>query len=169
MSSRSQIGAAKPTFPPFRAMKEAHALGGNALAFIIVSARQMTDSRMRTIRARPLLLCAGMIGLAAMSASALVGYFLGQSQVSGAHVGAGAAVLDFRQAVTVIPLVQGDVGVALVEFLALVLVDVPRNTVPFAVVLVAVRAVEEELIHLKDVLPDRKVLFSMAANAEQYK
>ncbi len=28
---------------------------------------------------------------------------------------------------------------------------------------------EDELIHLKDVLPDRRVLFSMAANAEQYK
>jgi murein DD-endopeptidase MepM/ murein hydrolase activator NlpD len=68
------------------------------LAFIIVSAHQMTDSRMRTIRARPLLLCAGMLALAAMSASALVGYFVGQSQMaSGAPGLSGPAVLDFQR------------------------------------------------------------------------
>jgi murein DD-endopeptidase MepM/ murein hydrolase activator NlpD len=68
------------------------------LAFIIVSAHQMTDSRMRTIRARPLLLCAGTLALAAVSASALLGYFVGQSRIaSGASAGSAPTVVDFER------------------------------------------------------------------------
>lgn len=72
-------------------------MGGRALAFIIVSARQMTDSRMRTIRARPLLLGAAAMGLAAMTVSALAGYLVGQSQATTGHVLSVSRVIDFKQ------------------------------------------------------------------------
>jgi len=53
---------------------------------------------MRTIRARPLLLCAGTLGLLAMSASALVGYLVGQSQgIPGASISSGPSVVDFER------------------------------------------------------------------------
>jgi murein DD-endopeptidase MepM/ murein hydrolase activator NlpD len=67
------------------------------LAFIIVSAHQMTDSRMRTIRARPLLIGAAVLGLAAMTASAGVGYLLGQSQAVAGAAGSQATILDFER------------------------------------------------------------------------
>jgi hypothetical protein len=54
------------------------------LAFIIVSAHQMTDSRMRTIRAWPLVVCAGSLALVAMTACVTVGYQLGKSRAAGA-------------------------------------------------------------------------------------
>jgi murein DD-endopeptidase MepM/ murein hydrolase activator NlpD len=65
---------------------------------MIVSARQMTDSRMRTLRARPLLLGVGTLGLLAMSASALVGYLIGQSHgVSGPLSMSAPTLLDFQR------------------------------------------------------------------------
>ncbi len=71
-------------------------MGGEALAFIIVSARQMTDSRMRTLRARPLAACALACGLAAMSLSAFVGYRMGQQQVAAGTPGTPLFV-DFKR------------------------------------------------------------------------
>jgi murein DD-endopeptidase MepM/ murein hydrolase activator NlpD len=66
------------------------------LAFIIVSAHQMTESRMRTIRARPLVLCAGSLALVAMSVCVAVGYFFGQSHATGgASLASMPSVLDF--------------------------------------------------------------------------
>jgi murein DD-endopeptidase MepM/ murein hydrolase activator NlpD len=79
-------------------MKEAGTTGGTTLAFIIVSAHQMTDSRMRTIRARPLVLCAGSLALVAMTACVAAGYVLGQSQATGGTSFVSVpSVLDFRR------------------------------------------------------------------------
>ena len=72
---------------------------GKALAFIIVSAHQMTDSRMRTIRARPLALCAGSLALIAMTACVAAGYLLGQARATGGSPSllSGPSVLDFKR------------------------------------------------------------------------
>ncbi len=69
-------------------------MGSEALAFIIVSARQMTDSRMRTVRARPLAACILALAFTAMAASAFLGYRLGQHR-AGARPSAGPTFVDF--------------------------------------------------------------------------
>ncbi len=53
---------------------------------------------MRTIRARPLVLCAGSLALVAMTACVAAGYFIGQSQATGGTSFVSVpSVLDFRR------------------------------------------------------------------------
>lgn len=96
VSSESQIGAAAPTAGRERANKTPSATGDAALAFIIVSAHQVTDSRSRTVRARPLALCAVLLAAVAIGTGAAAGYLVGRSQGAIAPP-TGPALLDLRR------------------------------------------------------------------------